>query len=458
MGILVPILLLILYATPCVVSNSKDVVQNNLCLPNPCQNGGVCSVNGSNILCHCPQGYSGQKCEQKTTKCSPNPCIHGICSLDKDNSPQCYCTPGYTGKFCGRNQNECASQPCRNGATCFDEINDYKCVCKSGTIGRHCETRKEDVEKCIRSCDDGLCWRNSSVTIEVSWGYGDNICSTQHSCFGGQNDSTTNTWDKLIDVQLTPLQIQLGDSLNFTADVEMLPSKDGLKPYRALDAAVNAFLTCNETDGKPIVQEPQKSVFIGVDYLKPGQNYFFVNVDTTFRCEFGLRLNVSVKENKCALGGELCSNRGQCHTNFSLPDFRCKCCDGFRGEFCEKVDYCFSKPCKNSGVCKNMDNAINGQNYLCVCQPGYEGRDCSIVTDMCSPDPCVNGAQCIPRINDFKCVCPIGKTGKTCAVDIDECSSDPCQNGGACTDGLGTFSCHCKPGFTGTCTCAKEGF
>lgn len=37
--------------------------------------------------------------------------------------------------------------------------------------------------------------------------------------------------------------------------------------------------------------------------------------------------------------------------NFIILDFWCKCCGGFRGDYCEKVDYCYLKFCKNNVVC-----------------------------------------------------------------------------------------------------------
>ena len=464
MSALRPFLFILLCAAaPGALSKTNQI--GDLCVPNPCQNGGVCSaINGSTVLCDCSQGFTGAQCQWRTTQCKDNPCKHGICQLDQNNSPQCFCVPGYTGKYCENNHNECASQPCRNGATCIDEVNDFRCICEAGSFGRHCEMLDEHIKDFVRRCDDGsICWRNGSIQTSTSWGYGDGICSTQHSCFGGQNDSSTNTFDRLIDVQLKPLQIQIGDSMNFTADEEMASSSDGFQVYRAFDEDSSGFRTCNETDGKLISQEPQESVLVGPDILTPGLNYFYVNLDTIFRCEFGLRLNVSVKGNHCynssSDGSELCSGRGQCHTNFSLPDYRCKCCDGFRGEYCEKLDHCFPKPCKNGAECKNIDgDPGNGEPYVCVCRPGYEGRDCSIITDKCLSSPCRNGAQCVPKVNDFSCVCPHGYTGKTCAVDINECDSNPCQNGATCQDALSSYSCTCKPGFAGTCSflCALQ--
>ena len=443
-------------------SSTDSIVQNQIpdsCSPNPCLNSGLCKTNGSSSFsCQCPQGYRGTRCEVKPGECSVNPCKNGICKADPDGSPRCFCVQGYGGKYCEVNEDECASSPCRNGATCIDEVNGYRCQCRDHTFGSHCEIRRDDIKKCIADCSEGVCWRNESRVHSVPWGYGENICNTKHSCFGGKNDSESNRYDMFLDVQMHPLQIQVGDTLNFTTDHSIAAEVAGMIPHivpvDVLDSS-NAFLTCNESHGIPLVKEPQSSILVGTDLLKPGVQYFISNIDAVFRCEFGLRLNVSVKHNKCKQNASkfeagLCSDHGRCFTNFSLPDYRCQCCDGFRGEFCDKVDYCFSKPCKNGAECQNVEGATTGEKHVCLCSGGYEGKDCSIVKDMCASSPCRNGAKCRSKINDFSCACPKGYTGKMCEVDFDECSSNPCENGGSCTDGVNTFSCKCRPGFTGT--------
>lgn len=428
------------------------VAVNDPCFSNPCWNAGTCVSNGSVFTCSCPQGFSGEKCEFHVTHCAVNPCVNGICRLSKDGLPECFCTPGFTGERCHINEDECASHPCKNGALCVDEVNGYKCVCKGDTYGRHCEIHQRDIMQCVARCDEEPCWRNNSAIIPVKWGYGVSICSTSHSCFGGENDTEADLFDTFVEVQLKPLQIQLGDTLNFTADEEIVAYVDGFVPHHVVAAnGSSAFRACNESNGIPLVNKPTNSVVVGLDILTLGTKYFIANIDSTFRCNFGLRLNVSVKESHCKAPSEseICSGRGQCSTNFSLPDFRCKCCGGFRGEFCEKVDYCFSKPCKNSAVCQNRESSADGSTHLCICEPGYEGRDCSEIKDLCLSSPCLNGGSCVPEVNNFTCHCARGFSGRNCQVDINECASNPCVNGGTCVDGAGSFSCHCPAGFTG---------
>lgn len=80
------------------------------------------------------------------------------------------------------------------------------------------------------------------------------------------------------------------------------------------------------------------------------------------------------------------------------------------------IDECLPQPCQNGATCVDWVN-----NYTCVCQPGYEGRNCSQEIDECASNPCMGGATCRDQINDFVCICPPGLTGKTCSINIDDC-------------------------------------
>ena len=40
---------------------------DNLCLSNPCWNGGVCQNLGTDFSCSCPAGFSGKDCRSATT-------------------------------------------------------------------------------------------------------------------------------------------------------------------------------------------------------------------------------------------------------------------------------------------------------------------------------------------------------------------------------------------------------
>lgn len=61
--------------------------------------GAECADLVNAYICHCPEGFSGPKCEE----------ISGM--------------SGY-----------CLSFPCENGGTCQEGVNGYTCTCPPGTI------------------------------------------------------------------------------------------------------------------------------------------------------------------------------------------------------------------------------------------------------------------------------------------------------------------------------------
>jgi hypothetical protein len=69
------------------------------CLPNPCVNGGSCSVVNSGPSCACPAGYEGTTCADDVDECSAG--MH-TCSADAtctNAAPgfSCACNDGFTG-------------------------------------------------------------------------------------------------------------------------------------------------------------------------------------------------------------------------------------------------------------------------------------------------------------------------------------------------------------------------
>ncbi|CAM9757854.1 unnamed protein product [Chrysoparadoxa australica] len=71
--------------------------------------------------------------------CSPNPCQNGSC-VASGASFTCQCLPGYTGVTCNTDIDDCTPNPCKNGAACIDGVNSFTCTCTSGLRGALCDT------------------------------------------------------------------------------------------------------------------------------------------------------------------------------------------------------------------------------------------------------------------------------------------------------------------------------
>ncbi|KAL1374937.1 hypothetical protein pipiens_020398, partial [Culex pipiens pipiens] len=150
-------------------------------------------------------------------------------------------------------------------------------------------------------------------------------------------------------------------------------------------------------------------------------------------------------DNVCA--SSPCLHNGSCYPQGSGgQDYVCKCPPGYEGKRCENdIDECKIKDkiCVN-GICQNTPGS-----FRCFCTPGYTGLNCDLDVDECLSRPCKNGAQCVNKENDYECICPPGYSGKDCDTDIDECESNPCSKGSTCIDRVANFTCVCIPGMTG---------
>ncbi|KAG7483917.1 hypothetical protein MATL_G00043460 [Megalops atlanticus] len=165
-------------------------------------------------------------------------------------------------------------------------------------------------------------------------------------------------------------------------------------------------------------------------------------------------------ECECQYGwqGPLCDQcvtfPGCVHGSCTEP-WKCMCDTNWGGLLCDKdLNYCGThQPCKNGGTCANTEP----NEYQCVCQEGFRGRNCDIVEHACQSAPCANGGVCMENSSGFSCVCADGWTGHTCASAVLQCSSSPCAHGATCWELLPGFECLCPHGWTGR-TCQLGGY
>ncbi|XP_013390741.1 fibropellin-1 [Lingula anatina] len=99
-----------------------------------------------------------------------------------------------------------------------------------------------------------------------------------------------------------------------------------------------------------------------------------------------------------------CLHGGFCTTKLE-GTFQCTCQKLWTGARCER---CL---CQNGGRCDYSPSEGN----VCRCQAGFIGTKCDTEENECDSYPCWNGI-CIDLVNDYKCVCDPGYTGKDCDV------------------------------------------
>ncbi|KAF4091142.1 hypothetical protein AMELA_G00033680 [Ameiurus melas] len=90
---------------------------------------------------------------------------------------------------------------------------------------------------------------------------------------------------------------------------------------------------------------------------------------------------------------------------------RCRCPDGFTGDYCEtEIDLCYSAPCKNNGRCLSREGG-----YTCECPEDFTGENCEVSSrsGRCVSGVCKNGGRCVDLlVGGFMCQCPEGSFEK----------------------------------------------
>lgn len=87
--------------------------------------------------------------------------------------------------------------------------------------------------------------------------------------------------------------------------------------------------------------------------------------------------------------------------------------------------------------------------YECQCAPGFEGKNCELLINMCEKENggCANGGTCLPTpVGNFTCLCPVSHTGRTCEQRVDHCLTAKCAYGSTCHVRLNSYICECPPG------------
>ncbi|XP_071492916.1 uncharacterized protein [Diadema antillarum] len=142
--------------------------------------------------------------------------------------------------------------------------------------------------------------------------------------------------------------------------------------------------------------------------------------------------------------GTFCENGGTCtlipsndEQSGGTQTLNCTCPVGFGGERCQDTLRCPGLHCGPNGN-------LSPDDCVCVCQPRYSGRDCSVLSDNhtqpCSgyyANYCLNGGTChqLVGIDKPTCKCPENKRGERCDTSIlktNKCYEGYCLNNGTC--------------------------
>ena len=266
--------------------------------------------------------------------------------------------------------------PCDNNAVCGIDGDWYKCECVPGYAGQDCEF---DVDEC------------GTVSL-----------------YGFETIPVHNNAPHDVVVVREPVLYD-GCVDNFTFRLGTSPAGGGFGWKALVFDYVGTSLILRGESSIPAFNgglfAEQTVALEGCLEVKQGQ---YVGVTNTTGGSSDLELTYSFD------GGE-----GYLFLNGALPNT----VDGpahpyflAKGDLGLRVEVAHAYPCDHDATCNNLLD-----NYTCDCPAGYEGYDCEIDTDDCSPDPCESGSTCVDLVDDFACECLPGFSDKTCSTDDDEC-------------------------------------
>ena len=115
----------------------------------------------------------------------------------------------------------------------------------------------------------------------------------------------------------------------------------------------------------------------------------------------------------------------------------------------EEFNICEPNPCDNGGQCIPT---FGGHYYECRCPTNYDGYNCEYIVSPCEvPGVCSDGETCVvnssPKPNGYYNISTLQTECLTC--EVDHCSSAPCGDHGTCTSTPHSYICDCHAGYTG---------
>ncbi|XP_056017716.1 sushi, von Willebrand factor type A, EGF and pentraxin domain-containing protein 1-like isoform X1 [Ostrea edulis] len=419
---------------------------NDQCKPDSCRSHGMCQDKADGqLVCLCPivGEYSQPRCDLVQNLCSPNPCQNGAsCVSWGAVRRQCICKAGYSGVNCSVNANDCDSHRdgCLYNGTCNDGVDSYTCGCRSGFSGRHCQVTKNFCSN--TPCPNGGCVNDyTTLTPKCFCDYPYQLVSYLVAK-GKRREAGGHLW-------LTKKEHVIYHGSN--GKCELMDLCNNTVCNNGTCDAQTGKCSCNPGYEGSSCQHSEDDC--KTMPCKNGGKCVDGHRDYTCECVSGFTgKNCDEDPNDCPGS---CDMTKTAETKDKINGCECVCKPGYTSKNCsEEIDECASFPCKHGAMCTDR---ING--YHCNCSEGWSGTRCDQQIDFCqsTSNKCLSG-DCYNLIDDKYCRCSAGTRGDTCEVIPDVCSIiSPCSTTGSCKNVNGTASCSCQTNYAGdSCQLIKD--
>ena len=345
---------------------------DDICSPNPCQNGGSCSPTDdllSDFICSCPEGFTGARCEIASDVCLIlMPCMHGgECRLDMT------ATVG------------------------------YRCICTATHVGPQCETPVGNTTTDYAYAGDSyIAWNvNNNDVADTT------LISLQ--VYPNQDRS-----DGLIALFMRPSSDFLAIVVDDGFARVMMDLGEGVVTITSnrsrLMANIYVTITVNRkgrdidwtVSGSSTVSGTAPGLFSGLNV----DNHFYIGGVPSHVVHW-LPPTLAGVHGFMGCIDEVTVNGQFLISSDLFSSFNVRHCN---------VDLCDSSPCQNGGTCSSSGNSV-----FCTCPPVFTGLYCENEFDPCEFANCSPDAMCIVLGQMAVCVCPLGKGGERCFQGLSYC-------------------------------------
>ncbi|XP_053560162.1 hepatocyte growth factor activator [Bombina bombina] len=174
----------------CQQKSSKEIIIQDPCANNLCQNGGTCStaVDRSTYHCQCLEKFTGHNCEIEKCFDEAHYEFYGPEErwdrIHHGRVEQCICQDSRVECHSGARYTACVKNPCLNGGACRKMLSsgEYVCGCRGHYVGKYCNidyrqrcyhtavntTEYRGIVKRTRSGQSCLPWNSDILYEEIN--------------------------------------------------------------------------------------------------------------------------------------------------------------------------------------------------------------------------------------------------------------------------------------------------